>query len=149
MVIIQAFRTDLHQKYKIWTDLRNFWKGGANLLIWGGLNIWALIFQLCHCPSYFLSIKLFFLSWKADYLRSFEESWSDYSGVLRKIAWHSHHLSKSPRSFPPQGFQLSTPSCLKKTVKKHKSVCVWRGGGGLGVGGGGVSVLSSFSNRFY
>ena len=32
-----------------------------------GEIIWGLIFLVCHCPSHFLSIKFFFLNWKAEF----------------------------------------------------------------------------------
>ena len=75
----------------------DFWNGGANVLIsqrliWGlkfrgpkgaicslesevGKIIWGLIFLVCHCPNYFLSVK-FFRNWTADY---------NYLGCLKML----------------------------------------------------------------
>ena len=136
MVIIQVFWTDLHQKYKIWTDLLNFWKGGANVLILGGLNIWALIFQLCHCPTIFL-VSSFFFKLESWLFEVFEESWSDYSGVWENCLTFAPPFQKS-RSSRPRDFNFLLQVVWRKQSKSIKvcvCVCVCGvGGGGWGVG---------------
>ena len=44
-----------------------------------GKIIWGLVFLVCHCPSHFLSIKVF--SKLDSRLFAVFESWSDYLGV--------------------------------------------------------------------
>ena len=66
-------------------ELLDFWNGGSNVLIWGlqfgvGKIIWDLISLVCHYPSHFPRIKLFFETGQLIILGLWK-SWSEYSRV--------------------------------------------------------------------